>query len=101
LLNFASLPAAPPTAAHPLEIVGINEATVFVRSPWRYCPFLSPGGPPLPLAPPCNRQRPFSSPVTGKASRSWSALRTTGLSEIAQVDLIDWAMMAPSLAVAS
>jgi len=39
--------------------------------------------------------------VTGKASRSWSALRTTGLSEIAQVDLIDWAMMAPSLAVAS
>ena len=22
-------------------------------------PFRSPGGPPLPLAPPCNRQRPF------------------------------------------
>src|SRR5262252_5375192 len=30
-----------------------------VRSPWRYCPFRLPGGPPLPLAPPCNRQRPF------------------------------------------
>jgi hypothetical protein len=30
-----------------------------VRSPWRYCPLRSPGGPPLPLAPPCNRQRPF------------------------------------------
>jgi hypothetical protein len=26
-----------------------------VRSPLRYCPFRSPGGPPLPLAPPCNR----------------------------------------------
>ena len=23
------------------------------------CPFRLPGGPPLPLAPPCNRQRPF------------------------------------------
>ena len=32
---------------------------VLVRSPCRYCPFRSPGGPPLPLAPPCNRQRPF------------------------------------------
>jgi hypothetical protein len=30
-----------------------------VRSPCRYCPLRSPGGPPLPLAPPCNRQRPF------------------------------------------
>src|SRR2546426_11392442 len=30
-----------------------------VRSPCRYCPFRSPGGAPLPLAPPCNRQRPF------------------------------------------
>jgi hypothetical protein len=30
-----------------------------VRSPWRYWPFRSPGGPPLPFAPPCNRQRPF------------------------------------------
>jgi hypothetical protein len=30
-----------------------------VRSPWRYCPFRLPGGPPLPFAPPCNRQRPF------------------------------------------
>jgi len=30
-----------------------------VRSPWRYCPFRLPGGPPLPLAPPCSRQRPF------------------------------------------
>jgi hypothetical protein len=28
---------------------------------------------------------PFSSLVTGKASRSWSALRTAGLSEIARV----------------
>jgi hypothetical protein len=35
----------------------------FVRSPWRYCPFHLPGGAPLPLAPPCNRQRPFF--VTG------------------------------------
>src|SRR6516225_4425013 len=30
-----------------------------VRSPWRYCPLRLPGGAPLPLAPPCNRQRPF------------------------------------------
>jgi hypothetical protein len=30
-----------------------------VRSPCRYWPFRLPGGPPLPLAPPCNRQRPF------------------------------------------
>src|SRR5262249_60444105 len=30
-----------------------------VRSPWRYWPFRLPGGPPLPLAPPCNRRRPF------------------------------------------
>src|SRR5262249_33950625 len=30
-----------------------------VRSPCRYCPFRSPGGPPVPLAPPYNRQRPF------------------------------------------
>jgi hypothetical protein len=30
-----------------------------VSSPWGYCPFRSPGGPPLPLASPCNRQRPF------------------------------------------
>jgi hypothetical protein len=30
-----------------------------VRSPWQYCPFRLPGGPPLPLAPPCNRHRPF------------------------------------------
>ena len=30
-----------------------------VRSPSRYCPFRLPGGPPLPLAPPCNRQRRF------------------------------------------
>ena len=55
----------------------------------------------MPLAPPCNRQRPFFVAGDRKASRSWSALRTAGLSEIAQVDLIDWAMMAPSLAVAS
>jgi hypothetical protein len=33
LLDSASLRAAPPTAAHALEIVGINEAIVFVRSP--------------------------------------------------------------------
>jgi len=26
---------------------------VLVRSPCRYCPFRLPGGPPLPLAPPC------------------------------------------------
>src|ERR1700681_3716860 len=32
-----------------------------VRSSRRYCPFRSPGGPPLPLAPPCNRQRFFLS----------------------------------------
>jgi hypothetical protein len=31
LLNSAPLPAAPPTAAHALEIVGINEATVKTR----------------------------------------------------------------------
>src|SRR5262245_31247496 len=56
-----------------------------VRSPCRYCPFHSPGGAPLPLAPPCNRQRPFSSLVIGRASRSSSALRIGGLSEIAWV----------------
>ena len=28
------------------------------------CPFRSPGGPPLPLAPPCNRQRAFFVAVT-------------------------------------
>src|SRR2546430_15365383 len=40
----------------------MNQTTsiaAFVRSPCRNCPFRSPGGPPLPLAPPCNRQRPF------------------------------------------
>src|SRR5262249_15419454 len=31
----------------------------WVRSPWRYCPLRLPEGAPLPLAPPCNRQRPF------------------------------------------
>jgi hypothetical protein len=30
----------------------------FVLSMW-YCPFRQAGGPPLPLVPPCNRQRPF------------------------------------------
>jgi hypothetical protein len=38
-----------------------------VRSPWQYCPFRLPVGPPLPLAPPCNRQRPFF--VAGELSR--------------------------------
>src|SRR5262249_46974283 len=56
-----------------------------VRSPCRYCPFRSPGGPPLPLAPSCNRQRPFFVAATGRPSRFWSALRTAGLSEIARV----------------
>jgi hypothetical protein len=30
-----------------------------VHSPCRYWPLRSPGGPPLPAAPPCNRHRPF------------------------------------------
>jgi hypothetical protein len=33
-----------------------------VRSPWRYCPFRLPVGPPLPLAPPCNRQHCLQGP---------------------------------------
>ena len=43
-----------------------------------------PGGPPLPLAPPCNRQR-FSF-VAGdrRGFPSWSALRTDAPSEIAR-----------------
>jgi hypothetical protein len=40
---------------------------------------------PLPLAPPCNRQRLFSSLVIGRVSRFSYALRTDGLSEIAEV----------------
>jgi hypothetical protein len=44
-----------------------------------------PKGPPLPLAPPCNRHiAPSWSLATGRASRSWSALRTDGLSGIAR-----------------
>src|SRR5262249_60822060 len=39
----------------------------FVRSPCRYCPFRLPGGPPLPLAPPCNRQRMTVSPSRPEA----------------------------------
>ena len=49
-----------------------------VRSPWRYCPFRSPAGPPLPLAPPCNRQRPFF--VSGDRHRNdATCLRPRGL----------------------
>jgi hypothetical protein len=36
-----------------------SEIAAFVRSPWRYCPFRSPEGAPLPFEPPCKRQRPF------------------------------------------
>jgi hypothetical protein len=32
---------------------------LWVRSPCRYCPFRSPGGAPLPGAPPCRRHRPL------------------------------------------
>src|SRR5262249_54208596 len=36
--------------------------------PAELSPLRSPEGPPLPLAPPCNRQRPFSSLATGRVS---------------------------------
>jgi hypothetical protein len=36
-----------------------SATAALVRSPCRYCPLRLPGGAPLPLAPPCNRQRPF------------------------------------------
>src|SRR5262249_52981445 len=36
-----------------------SELASLVRWPCRSCPFRPPGGPALPLALPCNRQRPF------------------------------------------
>jgi hypothetical protein len=36
-----------------------SASAALVRSPSRYCPFRLPEGAPLPIAPPCNRQRPF------------------------------------------
>src|SRR5262249_37843027 len=44
--------------------------TALVRSPCRYCPFRSPGGP-LPLKPPCNRQRSENRQCTKR--RCWPA----------------------------
>jgi len=36
-----------------------------VRSPWRYCPLRSPGGLPLPFAPPCSHRRSCGRPAAG------------------------------------
>src|SRR5262249_26095882 len=77
-----------------------------VWSPRRYCPLRSLGGPPLPLGPPCNRHRPFLSLATGRASHSWSALRTDGPSEIvravgfpgAHIDAVVLEVLRPSKA---